>query len=159
MAVYVQIITYTPSIQCPPLHCCFTILAQSWWVVVCIFVQQADAFLSQICLFNIHLSLGMPPKILRKVYSYRVFAVPITGNFTSIEIENSNKKQMFVHLKSCKYINRVHNNFNYGKVCTLLEIIRSFGWFCQKNNIHAIDTMFHRFGLFFLFVLLYIQYL
>ena len=100
MAVFVQRITYTPSIQCPPLHCCFTILAQSCWVVVCIFVQQTDAFLSQICLFNIHLSLGMPPKIQRKVYSYGVFAVPITGNFTSIEIENSDRKQICVHLNS-----------------------------------------------------------
>ena len=42
----------------------------------------------------------MPPKILRKVYSYGVFAVLITGNFAIIEIENSDRKQMFVHLNS-----------------------------------------------------------
>ena len=137
----------------------YAIDTMSPFVLLLLFYHFGSEVFVTICLFNIHLSLGMPPNILRKVYSYGVFAVPITGNFTSIEIENSNKKQMFVHLKSFKYINRVHNNFNYGKLCTLLEIINSFGCFCQNNNIHAIDTMFHRFGLFFLFVLLYIQYL
>ena len=57
-------------------------------------------FSVQICLFNIHLSLGMSLNILRKVYSYGVFAVLITGNFAIIEIENSDRKQMFVHLNS-----------------------------------------------------------
>ena len=47
----------------------------------------------------------MPLKILRKVYSYGVFAVLITGSLTIIEMENSDRKQMFVHLKSYKYIN------------------------------------------------------
>ena len=39
------------------------------------------------------------------MYSYGVFAVLITGSFTIIEMENSDRKQMFVHLKSYKYIN------------------------------------------------------
>ena len=69
----------------------------------------------------------MPLKILRKVYSYGVFAVLITGSFTIIEMENSDRKQMFVHLKSYKYINHRQNTFNNGKFCTF--------YYCNKYSV------------------------
>ena len=119
LAVFVKIITSTPSIQCSIELSCFCCCFFVHLVLVTMYIRLTNVCFSvQIRIFNIHISLGMPLKILRKVYSYGVFAVLITGNFAIIEIENSDRKQMFVHLNSYKYINHRQNTFNNGKFCT-----------------------------------------
>ena len=88
----------------------------------------------------------MPLKILRKVYSYGVIAVLITGSFTIIEMENSDRKQMFVHLKSYKYINHRQTSSTMGNsvrfiivthtVCLFLNFLR------RGTNVRRIRLLY-----------------
>ena len=107
-----------PSIQCS-LECFFVHL------VLCILIEQTDAFLSK----YVYLTFISRLVCLLKFYEKCIVMVCLrfTGNFTIIEMENSDRKQMFVHLKSYKYINHRQNTFNNGKFCTF--------YYCNKYSV------------------------